>query len=238
MPEPVARGVERGPRRGPAQPEPRAARARCKRARGGRFHGGALRRLRALPPAAQGEHVSPLVRSVCSFDCWNLRFDPAHPPAGQDESPALRGRAAARRAAAEGMILFWAASALLAAVALLLVMRPLLRRRAAAQVSRRALNLAVYRDQLRELEADLSAGTLVQADYERARRELEARLLEDVENQAGETEPHHGGRATMILAGVSIPVLALDRKSTRLNSSHVEISYAVFCLKKKKKKRE
>src|SRR5690349_22082496 len=27
----------------------------------------------------------------------------------------------------------------------------------------------------------------------------------------------------------------LDRKSTRLNSSHVEISYAVFCLKKKKK---
>src|SRR5204862_2964891 len=29
-----------------------------------------------------------------------------------------------------------------------------------------------------------------------------------------------------------------DRKSTRLNSSHVEISYAVFCLKKKKKERE
>src|SRR5690349_23705603 len=29
----------------------------------------------------------------------------------------------------------------------------------------------------------------------------------------------------------------LDRKSTRLNSSHVEISYAVFCLKKKKKKK-
>src|SRR5688572_32775300 len=29
---------------------------------------------------------------------------------------------------------------------------------------------------------------------------------------------------------------ALDRKSTRLNSSHSQISYAVFCLKKKKKK--
>src|SRR5690349_24261074 len=28
-----------------------------------------------------------------------------------------------------------------------------------------------------------------------------------------------------------------DRKSTRLNSSHVEISYAVFCLKKKKKEK-
>src|SRR5690349_25019731 len=36
---------------------------------------------------------------------------------------------------------------------------------------------------------------------------------------------------------VLIPFLFSDRKSTRLNSSHVEISYAVFCLKKKKKKR-
>src|SRR3712207_8696801 len=33
----------------------------------------------------------------------------------------------------------------------------------------------------------------------------------------------------------AVPV-AVDRKSTRLNSSHANISYAVFCLKKKKKK--
>src|SRR5258707_7248484 len=32
-------------------------------------------------------------------------------------------------------------------------------------------------------------------------------------------------------------VAAADRKSTRLNSSHANISYAVFCLKKKKKKK-
>src|SRR5205085_8435639 len=32
-------------------------------------------------------------------------------------------------------------------------------------------------------------------------------------------------------------VRKLDRKSTRLNSSHSQISYAVFCLKKKKKKK-
>src|SRR5690242_21157210 len=38
--------------------------------------------------------------------------------------------------------------------------------------------------------------------------------------------------------GVSVAasMLARDRKSTRLNSSHMSISYAVFCLKKKKKK--
>src|SRR5699024_11929630 len=34
----------------------------------------------------------------------------------------------------------------------------------------------------------------------------------------------------------SITEEEIDRKSTRLNSSHVSISYAVFCLKKKKKK--
>src|SRR5699024_11855467 len=34
-------------------------------------------------------------------------------------------------------------------------------------------------------------------------------------------------------AMVLIPPLMADRKSTRLNSSHVSISYAVFCLKKK-----
>src|SRR5690349_22533685 len=34
--------------------------------------------------------------------------------------------------------------------------------------------------------------------------------------------------------GAGDGVLEPDRKSTRLNSSHVEISYAVFCLKKKK----
>src|SRR2546430_11401862 len=35
--------------------------------------------------------------------------------------------------------------------------------------------------------------------------------------------------------GAGVPVgLGIDRKSTRLNSSHSQISYAVFCLKKKK----
>src|SRR5690349_24154548 len=44
-----------------------------------------------------------------------------------------------------------------------------------------------------------------------------------------------GGRERQRLAGQAGAVLVrVDRKSTRLNSSHVEISYAVFCLKKKK----
>src|SRR5262245_65430488 len=38
-------------------------------------------------------------------------------------------------------------------------------------------------------------------------------------------------------AGCHLQAWTRDRKSTRLNSSHLGISYAVFCLKKKKKKK-
>src|SRR5207249_9428909 len=43
----------------------------------------------------------------------------------------------------------------------------------------------------------------------------------------------------MVRSGETLDLSAIrDRKSTRLNSSHVSISYAVFCLKKKKKKKK
>src|SRR2546427_6693279 len=47
----------------------------------------------------------------------------------------------------------------------------------------------------------------------------------------------HGGFPTSQEA-VNCFECSSDRKSTRLNSSHSQISYAVFCLKKKKKERE
>src|SRR5690349_24860389 len=40
------------------------------------------------------------------------------------------------------------------------------------------------------------------------------------------------------MSGRLAAIFRQDRKSTRLNSSHVEISYAVFCLKKKKKNKK
>src|SRR5690349_23329120 len=45
----------------------------------------------------------------------------------------------------------------------------------------------------------------------------------------------HATKTGMRAVQGSVKQLRADRKSTRLNSSHVEISYAVFCLKKKKK---
>src|SRR5438874_7436064 len=51
-------------------------------------------------------------------------------------------------------------------------------------------------------------------------------------HSVGEMTPEQakGSREVIVSAAMA------DRKSTRLNSSHVEISYAVFCLKKKTKK--
>src|SRR5207249_7096147 len=43
-------------------------------------------------------------------------------------------------------------------------------------------------------------------------------------------------RSALLQAFERVLVEKIDRKSTRLNSSHVSISYAVFCLKKKKNK--
>lgn len=106
------------------------------------------------------------------------------------------------------MILFWAIGGALAALALLLVLRPLLARRAGARVSRKAGNIAIYRDQLRELDADLAAGKLAQADHERARTELESRLLEEVD-AAEDAAPRRGGRGVAVLVGVAVPACAL-----------------------------
>src|SRR2546427_7882283 len=44
----------------------------------------------------------------------------------------------------------------------------------------------------------------------------------------------HGQPGDAALAGREAAIDHADRKSTRLNSSHSQISYAVFCLKKKK----
>src|SRR5256885_4577060 len=60
---------------------------------------------------------------------------------------------------------------------------------------------------------------------ESARRARKARILASAVSRLG-LEP---------AGAISLIARSVDRKSTRLNSSHLVISYAVFCLKKKKK---
>src|SRR5690606_41806378 len=56
-----------------------------------------------------------------------------------------------------------------------------------------------------------------------------------VSRRAG--SPAATGRSLHAIAAARRGASLRDRKSTRLNSSHVKISYAVFCLKKKKKQK-
>src|SRR5438445_9511751 len=76
---------------------------------------------------------------------------------------------------------------------------------------------------------------------------LNAQVQDEIAAAAAEVDADPAVRAVVLYggekvfaAGADIKEMAearktLDRKSTRLNSSHANISYAVFCLKKKKK---
>ncbi len=107
------------------------------------------------------------------------------------------------------MTAFAVLGALLIAGALLFVVPPLLRRGLRRGATRDAVNVAVYRDQLRELEADLRAGTLAPDQHEKARREIEARLLADVSGgDAPARSPRHA-RAAALALGLAVPICAL-----------------------------
>jgi cytochrome c-type biogenesis protein CcmH len=106
--------------------------------------------------------------------------------------------------------LFWVIAVVLAAGALAFVLPPLLgRRRPAPGAANDATNVAVYRDQLRELEADLAAGTLARDQYQDSRRELEARLLDDVRGSGTGARAVKPGRVAAIAAGIAIPLVAI-----------------------------
>src|SRR3989454_9137124 len=77
------------------------------------------------------------------------------------------------------------------------------------------------------------------ADYER-NVDFPQPMAAELVNLEAQTGDVHNSQRTVIAEFVPAlsyrPEAHTDRKSTRLNSSHLVISYAVFCLKKKKKK--
>ncbi len=79
------------------------------------------------------------------------------------------------------------------------------------KADRKQANLAIFRDQLAELEREKSEGSLAESDFEQARRELQRRLLEEVEPDAGEaTRGTHGASRKTALAILALmPILAV-----------------------------
>ncbi len=81
-----------------------------------------------------------------------------------------------------------------------------------SQADRKETNLAIFRDQLAELAREKSEGSLVEADFEQARHELQRRLLEEVEPATidGAAPATHGpSRKIAIAILVMLPILAL-----------------------------
>ena len=84
-------------------------------------------------------------------------------------------------------------------------------RPSAGKADRKQANLAIFRDQLAELEREKSEGSLAESDFEQAKRELQRRLLEEVEPDAAATTPgtHGPSRKLAVAILVLMPVLAV-----------------------------
>lgn len=114
------------------------------------------------------------------------------------------------------MILFWVICAVLLVIALAFVLPPVLQRSEesarASEEERRQANIAVYRDQLSELEADLQNGIVSREQYAQDRDEIERRLLEDtatVESKQKAAAAPTAVRSTVYALALGLPLVAI-----------------------------
>jgi cytochrome c-type biogenesis protein CcmH len=105
---------------------------------------------------------------------------------------------------------FWAIAGGFVVAALALVLTPLLRSKAAAvKVGRCNINIAVYRDQMKEMEADRGNGLISDEQFAVAKLELEARLAQDAVEVEDVQSVRKGGRLLGAGLAVLIPVVAI-----------------------------
>jgi len=111
------------------------------------------------------------------------------------------------------MTIFWILAAGLAFLAVLFVIAPLLRSDSnTTDIDQDQVNLALFHQQLAELDADLAAGKLDQSQYDSARRDLEREVLYDVGGKdavAGAGAKLPGPRTTLAALLFAVPVSAL-----------------------------
>jgi cytochrome c-type biogenesis protein CcmH len=113
------------------------------------------------------------------------------------------------------VILFWLICAAMLVVALLYVLPPALRSessKAKNEDARREANIAIYRDQLTELEADLRNGIVSEEQYAQDRDDIERRLLEDTATDKPAkklTGVSADARKHAYLAGVGLALVAV-----------------------------
>ena len=111
------------------------------------------------------------------------------------------------------MIVFWLVCAILILIALAFVLPPLLQREEKSNAAEvKEANVAVYRDQLRELDGDLGNGIVSQEQYDQDREEIERHLLDDISRGSDPTKNPKAKVGTRNLAyfvGLSLPLIAV-----------------------------
>lgn len=113
------------------------------------------------------------------------------------------------------MILFWLICAIFVAIALAFVLPPLLQGSVtkADTSGTKEANIAVYRDQISELETDLANGMVSREQFNQDRDEIERRLLEDVTSfdavSATPLKPANEGRGAVYATALGLPILAV-----------------------------
>lgn len=108
------------------------------------------------------------------------------------------------------MTVFLLIAAAMVAVAVAWVLVPLLARRPRAGPAPAAANLAILRDQLAELDADVARGVLPMDRYEQARAELERRVLDEAQDGSSPVSPPRPASAwTAATLAAGIPIGAM-----------------------------
>lgn len=108
------------------------------------------------------------------------------------------------------MIAFWIICALLLVLALAFVVWPLWRASAKSnEVVRDAANLEIFRDQLAEMDNDLANGLLTQELYEQGKRELQARMLEEVKSLKGKETTRNPLKVLALVLALVVPLGAV-----------------------------
>jgi cytochrome c-type biogenesis protein CcmH len=107
------------------------------------------------------------------------------------------------------MTMFWIAALVLVIAALLFLLPPLMRRRpAAGGIDNASSNLAILRDQRTELDKEMAAGNLSPEQHDIARKELERRVLEEVDAAGSNTVTRRAVTSAALLA-VGVPLFAV-----------------------------
>jgi cytochrome c-type biogenesis protein CcmH len=103
---------------------------------------------------------------------------------------------------------FWVAAASVTGLSLLVVLMPLLRRGVRAE-RRASYDMQIYRDQLREIEADVARGVLTEAEAHPTRAEVSRRLLAAADAEAAEAAAAQAPAAVSRIAAVAVLAVAV-----------------------------